>query len=84
MTQKRIAGVQEAPPQPLLGPGPEYPPSLLKAGANGQAIIALRIGVNGQVYDPTVKSAMAPAFGEAALVAVRLWRFLRGSRPAPS
>ena len=76
MTLRRIAGVQDAAPQPLIGPGPEYPPELLKAGNKGQAIIALRIGANGQVYDPKVKSATDPAFGEAALVAARLWRFL--------
>lgn len=84
MTARRITGVEDAPPQPLIGPGPEYPPALLKAKTSGQAVISIRIGANGQVYDPKVKSATDPAFGESALTAVRLWRFLpkvREGRP---
>jgi TonB family protein len=84
MTLRRIADVQDAPPKPFIGPGPEYPSALLKTKTTGQVVVSLRIGANGQVYDPKVKSASDPAFGEAALVAVRLWRFLpqvRHGRP---
>ena len=76
MTFKRIAGVQEAGPKPFIGPTPEYPPALLKLKTKGEAVVALRVGSNGQVYDPTIKSATETAFGESALEAVRLWRFL--------
>ena len=76
MILKRIAGVENAAPKPFTGPSPEYPPSLLKAKADGRAVITLRIGANGRVYDPTIKSATQPAFGESALAAVRLFRFL--------
>lgn len=76
MTLKRIAGVQDALPQPFIGPSPEYPEALLKAKTKGRAIIAMRIGANGRVYDPTIKSATDPAFGETALAAARLFRFL--------
>jgi len=76
MTRKRIAGVQDAPPKQFVGPVPEYPAALLKSKTKGSAVISLRIGTHGQVYDPKVKSATDPAFGESALVAVRLWRFL--------
>ncbi len=76
MTRKRIAGVQDAEPKPFTGPAPEYPRALLKSGATGHVVIALRIGANGQTHDPKVVSATDPAFGEAALTAVRLWRFL--------
>ncbi len=76
MTRKRIAGVQEAAPTLLTGPAPEYPSTLFKPKSKGQAVISIRIGANGQVYDPAVKSATEPAFGESALAAVRLWRFL--------
>lgn len=76
MTAKRIGGVQDAPPKLFVGPGPEYPHALLKAKTSGQAVVSLRIGANGQVYDPKLKSATDPAFGESALTAVRLWRFL--------
>jgi len=84
MTARRIAGVQDASPSVLTGPAPEYPPELLKAKTKGQAVISIRIGANGQVYDPTEKSATDPAFGKSALEAVRLWRFLPrvvGGRP---
>lgn len=76
MTEKRIAGVQEASPKPLIGPVPEYPATMLKTKSKGEAVIAVRVGTNGRAYDPVVKSASDPAFGESALVAVRLWRFL--------
>ena len=84
MTVRRIAGVQDAAPTVFIGPEPEYPRDLLKAKTKGQAILSIRIGSNGQVYDPAVKSATDPAFGKSALEAVRLWRFLprvEGGRP---
>jgi TonB family protein len=76
MTEKRIATVKEAAPKMFFGPQPEYPPALLKAKTSGQVVVSIRIGANGRVYDPVVKKASAPAFGEAAIAAVRLWRFL--------
>jgi len=76
MVAERIKGVQVASPRLLFGPAPEYPPSLKSANIKGQAVISVRIGTNGAVYDPVVKSATAPAFGEQALDAVRLWRFV--------
>lgn len=76
MTARRITGVQDAAPTLFTGPGPEYPRKFLKAKTQGQAIISIRVGANGQVYDPAVKSATDPAFGQSALEAVRLWRFL--------
>jgi TonB family protein len=76
MVASRIKDVHNAPPKFFFGPFPEYPPGLKKANLKGQAIISVRIGANGDVYDPLVKSATDPAFGEAALRAVRIWRFL--------
>lgn len=76
MVAARIGDVRSAAPKLLFGPAPEYPPSLRKANLRGQAMIAIRIGVNGAACDPVVKSATDPAFGEAALAAIRLWRFL--------
>ena len=76
MTEKRIEAVQAAAPKLFFGPPPEYPEKLLKAKISGTVMVAIRIGANGRVYDPEIKSASDPAFGEAALTAVRLWRFL--------
>jgi TonB family protein len=76
MVASRIKDVHNAAPKFFFGPTPEYPPGLKKANLKGQAIVSIRIGVNGDVYDPSVKSATDPAFGEAALRSVRQWRFL--------
>jgi periplasmic protein TonB len=63
-------------PKIFVAAAPEYPPSLVSANLRGQAMVAFRIGPNGAVYNPVVQSATDPAFGEAALAAVRVWRFL--------
>jgi TonB family protein len=76
MVATRIKDVRDAPPKFFFGPKPVYPRELLKTNAKGRAVISVRIGANGAVFDPSVKSASDPAFGEAALHAVRLWRFL--------
>lgn len=84
MTAKRIESIKDAAPKLLVGPAPEFPKALLKAGKSGHAVVSLRIGANGRVYDPTLKSTTDSAFGEAALAAVRMWRFLpqvRNGRP---
>ncbi len=87
MVAKRVASAKDGAPQLFVGPEPEYPDSLRKAGVKGQAIIAVRITAAGRVIDPAVKEATDPAFGEAALDAVRLWRFLprvKNGRPVDS
>ena len=80
----RIAGVQDAKPELLSGPPPQYPPSHLKSGITGQVVIALRVRTNGQVYNPKVISETDAEFGDAALMAVRLWLFrpqVKNGRP---
>jgi len=76
MVAARIKDVQEASPKLFMGLGPDYPPELKKQNIKGRAVISVRIGANGDVFDPVIKSATDPAFGEAALAAVKLWRFL--------
>lgn len=76
MIASRLDNVENANPAPFVGPAPEYPKALLKSKRTGRAIITLRIGANGRVYDPVIKEATDPSFGDAALTAVRLWRFL--------
>jgi TonB family protein len=76
MILARLPAEPDASPQIFLGPEPEYPAALLKAKVTGRAVVTLRLRANGRVYDPVVQSATDPAFGEAALKAVRLWRFL--------
>lgn len=76
MVKRRIEGVQDAPLRPFVGPAPEHPPALAKKKIAGQAVVRFRISRTGAVLDPEVKSATAPEFGEAAVAAIRLWRFL--------
>ena len=76
MVAKRIVNVQEAMPKPLVGPAPEYPAKLRKAGIKGEAKVSFVISPHGRVLKAEIKSASDPAFGEAALAAIRQWRFL--------
>lgn len=76
MVAARIKDVQSAAPKFFFGPRPAYPSELRKSNVEGSATVSIRIGTNGEVFDPVVKSATAPEFGDAALQAVKLWRFL--------
>jgi TonB family protein len=76
MVAKRIKGVHSQTPRIFVAASPEYPPSLVSSNQKGQASVACRIGPNGAVYNPVVRSATDPAFGDAAVAAVRTWRFL--------
>ncbi len=57
-------------------PAPIYPADLKKKKVKGQAVISVNITKTGFVLDAALKSATDPAFGQAALVAVRQWWFL--------
>lgn len=76
MTARRIEGVTDASLRPFVGPAPEYPRALLKDRVQGQAVVKFRVTRTGAVVDPEVKTASDPVFGESALAAMRLWRFL--------
>jgi TonB family protein len=76
MVAKRIKDVHSQAPRIFVAASPEYPPSLASSNQKGQASVAFRIGPNGAVYNPVIKSATDPAFGDAAVAAVRTWRFL--------
>ena len=76
MVRERIKDVRNAPPQPFVGPTPEFPKTLFKRRVGGRAILAFTIARNGSVRDATVKEATQPEFGEAALAVIREWRFL--------
>lgn len=80
MVAKRIKDVHSQAPKLFVVASPDYPDSLKDANLKGLVKVAFRIGPNGAVYNPVVKSATDPAFGDAALAAVRLWRFLPAVR----
>jgi TonB family protein len=76
MIAVRIKGVHAAGPKLFFAPPPDYPESLKAANLKGEAKVAIHIAVNGAVTHPVVQSATDPAFGDAALAAVQMWRFL--------
>jgi TonB family protein len=76
MIAKRIAGAPDGKPQPFIGPPPEYPRKFTKSRIKGSARLHFTIRTNGAVENPTIVTASDPAFGEAALDSIRMWRFL--------
>lgn len=76
MVRRRLEGVNDAPLRPFIGPAPEYPRAFLKSKIKGEAVVRFRVTRTGLVLSAEVASATAPEFGESALAAVRLWRFL--------
>ncbi len=81
---KRLKGRTDGPPEPLIGPPPEYPDKLRKANLAGQVKLKLRVLATGAVLDPSIVSASDPAFGEAAVESMRQWRFfprIKNGRP---
>ncbi len=52
MVLKRINGAPDSPPKPFVGPVPEYPKSLRKAGVKGEVLVTMRITRQGVVVDP--------------------------------
>jgi TonB family protein len=76
MIAKKIEGVKDAGPQPFFGSTPGYPAALRPSGLKGEVVVTVHVTPQGAVHDPVIESANNPAFGEAALAAVREWRFL--------
>ncbi len=76
MMRKRIEGVTHQALGVMVHPAPIYPADLKKKKVKGQAVISVNITKTGFVLDAALKSATDPAFGQAALVAVRQWWFL--------
>jgi len=68
-----------APPRlihPQKPTAPRYPRKELAASVNGQAVVCMLVGTDGKVSEASVISSQpTPAFGEAALAAVKSWRF---------
>jgi protein TonB len=55
--------------------GPMYPSELKQKKIEGEAVVDLCIEPDGKVRVAVIKSATHPKFGEAALEAVKQWRF---------
>lgn len=66
----------DRPVQLLSGSGPVYPPVAKAAGTEGLVVVRYGIAVDGRVVNARVESAEPEGvFEEAALKAVRSWRY---------
>lgn len=74
--RQKLEGVDASGPKQLIAPPPAYPAALRDRKVTGQATISLKIDTNGQAIEPKVVQADDPAFGEAALTALKEWRFI--------
>ena len=59
----------------IEGMQPAYPEELKATGEDGEARIRAIVDETGSVGEASIESASNPAFGQAALEAVRKWRF---------
>ena len=79
------AGSQNRPMQLLSGAGPIYPIAAKAEGIEGNVVVRYGVTIDGRVINARVDSAEPPGlFEEAALTAVRSWRYnpaLRDGEP---
>ena len=67
-------GVRTA-PSVAQAVNPDYPAELKKAGVEGKAVLKVAISESGEVSSVEVVSADKPEFGDAAVAAVKRWKF---------
>ncbi len=67
-------------PQPVFQAEPRYPRELQKSKVSGIAIVKFIIDEQGNVVNPEIEKSTDSRFDEAALEAVRKWRFKPGTR----
>lgn len=59
---------------------PNYPPELRKQEITGRVLVAFTVLADGRVTNVRVEQSTNPAFDQAALSAVRQWRFEPGQK----
>jgi TonB family protein len=67
-------------PRVVVKVPPRYPESEKASGRQGAVVLALRVDERGEVAGVRVAQGLGPAFDEAAVAAVRQWRFEPGRR----
>jgi protein TonB len=67
-------------PQTVFQPPPTYPRDLRAAGRRGTVYVVFTVDPQGRVLDPAIQRSTDPAFDDAALDAVKRWRFEPGTR----
>lgn len=81
------AGEVDQPPVVTDQTSPDFPAAMRRARIDGKVIMALIVGENGRAEQIQVEQATHPLFAEAALAAVRHWRFkpaIKNGRPVAS
>ena len=75
----------ESPPSQVKNPPPDYPRRARRRGQQGSVLIEFDILEDGRISNPRIaESSGIPSLDEAALRAIRAWKFLpatRGGRP---
>lgn len=73
----RGSGAKPPPPVRVYGVSPTYPPTARSTGVEGSVAVTILVAANGTVADARVsQSSSSPLLDQAALDAVRLWRFI--------
>jgi len=68
------------PPEVRYQPAPQYPYEMRMGSIEGQVDLKLYVDTNGRVFDVEVVRSTNPGFIQAAVEAVRKWRFEPGLR----
>jgi len=65
----------EKPPKPIKMPNPEFPPGDRGKGVNVNVVMAITVGSDGSVSDVVPMSEQEGRLNDAAMAAVRRWKF---------
>ena len=68
-------GGQIVPPKKVRDVAPQYPPSLVNGGVQGTVVLRGRIASDGYISDITILKETHPELAQAAIEAVRGWRY---------
>jgi len=76
LTQAELTGPSSEPPRILESYPPEYPTDAKEWKLDGTVILTITIDESGTVSDAEVKSTTNPVFNDAALDAVKRYKFM--------
>lgn len=62
-------------PHAIYSPDPQYPEKALKEHPNGTIVVGLVVGADGVQHDIKIVRSLCPELDEAAVEAVRRWKF---------
>lgn len=61
--------------EPIQRITPDYPPSLERIGAKGRVVVQFTVDEKGKVVQPKVKTTTNKKFNQAAITAIKQWKF---------